>query len=71
MAETTIENPELFFCLAGPIGVDLDNITQAISKTLATFGYKTESIRLTDILPYLDTDLSKTFASLTFCGSTL
>ncbi|MDO9419008.1 anti-phage dCTP deaminase [Pararhizobium sp.] len=49
----TIENPELFFCLVGPVGTDLDQVTSAISNQLQLFGYDSETVHLTTILPAL------------------
>jgi hypothetical protein len=57
MSETIIDTPELFFCLAGPVGVDLDSVSDALIQQLWLFGYKTEYIHITDLLPFIDPTL--------------
>lgn len=44
---SVIKYPELVFGIAGPIGIDIDAISQAISDSLHTVGYKAVNIRLT------------------------
>jgi cytidine deaminase len=39
MSKRIIEKPELFFCLAGPVGVDLDSVSDALIQQLSLFGY--------------------------------
>lgn len=64
MVTTTKENPELIFCLAGPLGVDIDKVIQTIEEKLTLFNYRSESIRLTDILPIVDPLYKPPFPSL-------
>jgi deoxycytidylate deaminase len=40
---------EAFFGLIAPIGVDLDAVTLALTRSLSNIGYETNEIRLTDI----------------------
>jgi deoxycytidylate deaminase len=42
--------PELVFGLAGPIGVDLEYIQQAIEDSLKSFGYIYKLVRVTDLM---------------------
>lgn len=48
-----IRKPELFFCLVAPIGTDLDHTTTILSDQLKAYGYDTEVIHLTTIIPAL------------------
>jgi len=45
-----VDFPDLVFGLAGPIGVDLEYIQQAIADALKSFGYETELIHLTKLM---------------------
>ena len=49
--DSLIPQPELFFCLVGPIGTDLEQVTQSITGQLQMFGYDCETVHLTKILP--------------------
>lgn len=49
--EQIISQPELFFCLVGPVGTDLDRVTSCISEQIQIFGYDSEVVHLTSILP--------------------
>lgn len=49
MSHNKIEFPELFFCLVGPVGVDLDLITESLEEELRNYGYRTKNIHLTDV----------------------
>jgi cytidine deaminase len=51
--EIIINQPELFFCLVGPIGTDLEQVSLSISNQLMMFGYDCETVHLTSILPAL------------------
>jgi cytidine deaminase len=42
--------PELFFGLVGAVGTDLDKVISALSKALSTAEYRTETIRLSELL---------------------
>lgn len=46
-----IEKPELLFCLVGPVGTDLEQITDLMSSQLRLYGYDIEPIHLTKLLP--------------------
>lgn len=48
-----IEKPELFFCLVGPVGTDLDQVSNIISDQLRLYSYDTEIIHLTKVFPAL------------------
>lgn len=41
--------PELFFGLVAPIGTKLDNVTIQLEEDLKKFGYKVETIRVTEL----------------------
>lgn len=43
----------MFFCLVSPIGADLDQVSSAIADQLKTFGYDSEIVHVTKILPAL------------------
>ncbi|MEP9372638.1 anti-phage dCTP deaminase [Mesorhizobium sp. KR1-2] len=43
-----IEHPELVFGLAGPLGVDLDALSDSLSHSLRSVGYQAVSIKLTE-----------------------
>lgn len=45
-----VDFPELVFGLAGPIGVDLDYITQTTIDALKSFGYESEIVHLTKLM---------------------
>lgn len=45
---------ELFIGLVGPIGVDLDAVTDELTKSLATVDYYVQTVRITDVLQQLD-----------------
>lgn len=45
----TGDRREAFFGLIAPIGVDLDAVTLALTRSLSNIGYNTNEIRLTDI----------------------
>lgn len=62
--DQVIERPGLFFCLCGPIGVNMDVVASAIIEQLKLFGYKSEFIHLTDILQAIDRSLDERAPSL-------
>lgn len=64
MSKETIANPELFFALVAPIGSDLDQVIVALSSQLKLFGYDTEVVHVTDIIPIIDPTVQKQFSSL-------
>ncbi|KAB0267954.1 anti-phage dCTP deaminase [Microvirga brassicacearum] len=64
MTSKLVEYPELFFCLAGPIGVDLDETAEAIEQKLKLFGYDVENIHITKLIPLLDNKLARKFDTL-------
>jgi cytidine deaminase len=45
-----VNHPELFFGIAGPIGVDLDQVIDALQEALRAVGYRCHPIRLTSEL---------------------
>jgi hypothetical protein len=44
------DHPELIFGLVGPIGVDLESVTECLSNALADVGYKACTIRITELM---------------------
>ncbi len=42
--------PELIFGLVGPIGVDLESVTEALTAALAGFDYSTQFFRITELM---------------------
>jgi deoxycytidylate deaminase len=46
----TIGNPELIFGIVGPIGVDIDAVVNALSKSLQSVNYNTSTIHLTKFI---------------------
>ncbi len=52
--------PELIFGVAGPIGVDIDEITTSLDNALKTVQYNSFMIKLTDVMrDYPISDLDK------------
>lgn len=49
-----VENPELFFGLVAPIGVDLSETLKHLRASLDRFGYKTIPLKVTDIFREID-----------------
>jgi deoxycytidylate deaminase len=47
--DNLVKNPELFFGLVGPIGVDLDSVSEALESSLQRVNYKTHKIRVTEL----------------------
>ncbi|PWB91472.1 deoxycytidylate deaminase [Methylocystis sp. MitZ-2018] len=45
--ENSIHNPELFFGLVGPIGVDIETVVEALARTLKEVDYDAEPVHLT------------------------
>lgn len=64
LSKKIIETPELFFCLVAPIATDLNQVISVLSGQLAIFGYDTEVIQITDILPSLDESIGPKFDTL-------
>lgn len=58
----TIERPELFFCLAAPIGTDLDQVTNALKSKLKNYEYDIEVIHITKLLPAVDKTFDQNFS---------
>jgi len=55
-----IENPELFFGLVAPIGVDLSETVKPFEEALQAFGYDVVTIKVTDLfrtINYCDVEL--------------
>lgn len=46
--------PELFFGLVGAVGTDLDRVISALGKALASADYRSETIRLSELLRAVD-----------------
>lgn len=44
------DHPELIFGLVGPIGVDLESVTEALSSALRDFEYDAQVFRITDLM---------------------
>jgi hypothetical protein len=61
MAETLdrVEFPELVIGIAGPIGVDLDAITDGISAALLPLGYRAIPIKLTAEMLQFEAEIAK------------
>lgn len=59
-----IKQPELFFCLVGPIGTDLEQVSSSISSQLGMFGYDCETVHITSILPALTGTPEKEYDTL-------
>ena len=49
-----IDFPELFFGLVAPIGVDLAETVSPLKGKLERFGYKVETIKVTDLFRHID-----------------
>ncbi|MDP2803920.1 MAG: anti-phage dCTP deaminase [Phreatobacter sp.] len=64
MAQNKITRPELFFCLAGPVGVDLDAINQRFETQLQQYNYKAVHIHITELLPLIKESLGGPFDTL-------
>lgn len=46
-----IENPELFFCLVGPIGTNIELVSELLVRQLNEYKYDAEIIHLTSLIP--------------------
>ena len=46
----TITHPELVVGIAGPIGIDIDEINRALEDAFKRVGYETVAIRITDVI---------------------
>jgi len=44
------EHPELVFALVGPIGVDLESLTECLADALADVGYDSRTVRITELM---------------------
>jgi deoxycytidylate deaminase len=44
------DHPELIFGLVGPIGVDLESVTEALADALKEVGYQTCNLRITELM---------------------
>jgi len=53
MSKAKIDRPELFFCLVGPVGVDLEGVYSVVSQQLELYGYKPKLINITDVIPVI------------------
>lgn len=51
------KEPELVFALVGPIGVDLEYVTEVLSDSLDKVGYEARTIRITDLMREVDVGL--------------
>lgn len=58
-----IAHPELVFGIAGPIGIDIDAISQTLTNALQAVDYKTINIRITDEIKDEPTDRPKSGTS--------
>lgn len=52
------DHPELIFGLVGPIGVDLEAVTDELSEALRTVGYDSQVFRITDLMREVRVGLS-------------
>jgi cytidine deaminase len=50
-------DPELIFGLVGPIGVDLEYVTDVLGDSLANVGYDAKILRITELMREVDTGL--------------
>lgn len=57
--EEYLQHPELFFGIAGPIGVDIDKITDALEQELRHVDYQVEVIKLTTHMKAIDTKIAE------------
>ncbi|MBB4015875.1 cytidine deaminase [Chelatococcus caeni] len=53
----TVRRPELIFGIAGPIGVDIDEITTSLVNALKGVQYDSEVIKLTELMRYFPTEV--------------
>ncbi|AIT79125.1 hypothetical protein [Novosphingobium pentaromativorans] len=51
--------PELVFGIAGPIGIDIDAISQTLTEALQAVDYRTLPIRITDEIEREQTEILK------------
>jgi len=51
------KEPELIFGLVGPIGVDLDYVSNALGDSLSDVGYDARTIKITDLMREVPADL--------------
>jgi cytidine deaminase len=51
------KDPELIFGLVGPIGVDLEYVTEVLSEALHLVGYETHAFRITELMREVSTSL--------------
>jgi len=51
------KDPELVFGLVGPIGVDLEYVTEVLSEALRVVNYQTHVFRITDLMKEVNTGL--------------
>jgi cytidine deaminase len=58
-----IEHPELVFGLAGPLGVDLDALSDSLTQSLRSVGYHAVSIKLTDEMQAYTADTTPSASS--------
>ncbi|TPL75965.1 anti-phage dCTP deaminase [Mesorhizobium sp. B2-3-15] len=58
-----IQHPELVFGLAGPLGVDLDGLSDSLSQSLRAVGYHAVSIKLTDEMQAYTADITLSASS--------
>lgn len=54
-----LQHPELIFGIAGPIGVDIDKITDAVTQELRNVEYQVEVVKLTTQMMAIATDISE------------
>lgn len=51
------KDPELVFGLVGPIGVDLEFVTEVLGDSLAAVGYEARTIRITELMREVNVEL--------------
>ena len=52
-----LKDPELVFGLVGPIGVDLEYVTEVLAEALHFVGYETHAFRITELMREVSTGL--------------
>jgi hypothetical protein len=51
------DHPELVFGLVGPIGVDLESVTEALIEALKEIEYDAQTLRITELMREVDVGL--------------
>ncbi len=51
------DHPELVFGLVGPIGVDLESVTESLTEALKDVAYEAQTLRITELMREVDVGL--------------